>query len=374
MTTPLQELLSQRIREHGPMPFAAYMQLALYHPVHGYYASGATRTGWRGDFVTSPELDPAFGTLWTRAFEMMWRDAGEPDAFEVVELGGGEAGFAAGVLDAASGPFAEALSYRLVERTPAAEQRQRERLGDVTRVTWSASITEVPPVPAGCFFANEVLDNLPVHLVQQWDGELREVCVELGSRGELQRTLRPASSPELGRFLSRCGVDLPEGHSYEVQLAAESLATRCASLLGAGAVVFVDYGEDAGSLARRPHGSLLCYSSAGPDERPLERPGEKDITVHANWTAVADALRRAGATVALPVRQRQVLKQLGIDRLHDELRGDFARSSAAGDGPAALRALSRRQALGALSDEGGLGALQVLVAAIGAALPGFASR
>jgi hypothetical protein len=42
------------------MPFAAYMSLALYHPRHGYYASGALRTGFRGHFLTSPENDPAY--------------------------------------------------------------------------------------------------------------------------------------------------------------------------------------------------------------------------------------------------------------------------------------------------------------------------
>lgn len=354
------------------MPFAAYMQLALYHPVHGYYSSGAVRTGWHGDFVTSPELDPGFGALWAGAFELVWRGAGEPEAFEVIEIGGGEGGFAEAVLGAVSGAFARALTYRFVERAPAAQVRQRERVGDRDDVVWSPSITEVPRVAAGCFFANELLDNLPVHLVQQDKGELKEVCVAEDG-GELHTILRAPSNPELARFLERCGVALPEGHIYEVQLAAESLATRCAGLLGAGALVFVDYGEDAAALARRPRGSLVCYSSAGTDDRPLERPGEKDITVHANWTAVAGALRAAGTEVSPPVRQRNVLKALGLDRLHDELRSEFQRLSAAGEGAAALRALSRRQALGALADEEGLGGLEAVVAIKGVPRPPFAS-
>lgn len=372
MTTAIEDHLLKTIREHGPLPFAAFMQLALYHPHHGYYSSGARRTGWHGDFVTSPELDPAFGALWGTGFEEMWRACGHPETFEVVEIGGGEGGFAAGVLGAATGAFADALSYRLVERTPAARDRQRERLAAFPRVVWSSSITEAPRVAVGCFFANEVLDNLPVHLVEVRDGELNEVCVEADGHG-LTRTLRPPSSPELQRFLARCGVEPAEGHVYEVQLAAESLASRCAALLGAGAVVFVDYGESAEQLAQRPQGSMLCYSAAGVDDLPLERPGHKDITVHANWTAVTGALKEAGLEVAEPVRQRHVLKALGLDRLHDELRADFQRLSAAGDGSGAVTALSRRQALGALADAGGLGGLDVLVAATGMALPAFAS-
>src|SRR5688500_394644 len=108
------------------MPFAAYMQAALYHPQHGYYATGARRTGWEGDFVTSPELDPAFGELWARAFEEIWSGCGRPASFRVVEVGPGEGGFAAAVLAAVNGELGAVLEYCLVERSPDAEARQRE--------------------------------------------------------------------------------------------------------------------------------------------------------------------------------------------------------------------------------------------------------
>ena len=372
MTESLVDHIARAIRERGPMPFAAFMQLALYHPHQGYYSSGARRTGWHGDFVTSPELDPSFGALWAEGFREIWEGAGRPEVFEVVEIGGGEGGFAAGVLGAATGGFNDALRYRLVERTPAARDRQAERLSAHPRVEWSASITEVPQVRSGCFFANEVLDNLPVHLAQMSGGELKEVCVGLRTDGGFERVLLAPSNPELGLFLERCGVELPEGHVYEVQLAAESLATRCAGLLGTGAVVFVDYGDDASELAQRPNGSLLCYSPSGADDEPLESAGSKDLTVHANWTAVSGALERVGLQVTAPLRQRRVLKQLGADALQDGLRSEFRRLSAAGEGAAAVRTLSRRQALGALTDEGGLGGLGVLVATKGMPVPAFA--
>lgn len=354
------------------MPFAAYMQAALYHPQHGYYAAGTQRTGWAGDFVTSPELDPAFGELWARAFEQVWRACGSPLVFRVVEIGPGEGGFAHAVLDAATGGFAEALAYELVERSPEAEARQRQRLHDFERVTWSRSVTEVRTEAAGCVFANEVIDNLPVHLVAMEAGRLREVCVELSS-GALAEVRLDPSSPELQGFLSRCGVSLEEGHVYEVQLAAESLVSRATSMHAQGATIFVDYGDTADGLAERANGSLLCYSSAGVDERPLEDPGSKDITVHANWTAIGRALERHGNLVAGPLSQREVLKRLGLDDLQERLRAAHDAALQSGDGAGALRALSRRQAIGALADRGGLGGFEVLVGASGIPLPAFAT-
>ena len=342
------------------MPFAAFMSFALYHPQHGYYTAGPARVGWRGHYLTSPELDPAYGALWTRAFESAWSACGEPGSFEVIEIGPGEGAFAEAVLASATGRFADALSYRLVERSPALKERQEQRLRGFGRVGWSPSITEVPRARHGFVFANEVLDNLPVHLVRA-DGSLREVCVGLDG-DSLAFIELPPSSPELERFLTRCGVALPEGHLFEVGLAAESLVARAARMIETGAIAFVDYGATAPDLAQRPEGSLLAYSERGTDDRVLESPGDKDITTHANWTAVANSCRAAGLATHEPVTQRRILETLGIHDLHDALRDDHRTAIAEGRGADAVAALSRRQALGALADPGGLGGLQVLVA------------
>jgi SAM-dependent MidA family methyltransferase len=355
----LLDFLLDRIESSGPMPFAAFMSFALYHPRFGYYSAGPERTGWRGHFLTSPEIDPAFGALWARALETIWDACGRPPAFEVVEIGPGEGGLASGVLDVARPPFADALSYRLVERIPALEQRQRDRLSGHANVTWSRSIMELAPVPAGCVFANEVLDNLPVHLVERTNGALAEVCVDAAG-GSLAFVSLPPSSPELERWLERVGVELPDGHRMEVPLAAESLAARVAGLVGRGAALFVDYGANASALAARPDGSLVAYSGAGVDEDVLDAPGTKDLTTHANWTSVARVLAGAGLSVAGPRPQRDVLMALGARSLDDELKSEHARALAEGRGAQAVRALSRRQALAALIDPGGLGRLDVL--------------
>ena len=370
MSSPLQNYLVNRIRTQGSLPFAAYMQLALYHPQHGYYTGGRTRTGWDGHFLTSAELDPAFGELWARAFEQIWEAAGRPTQFDIIELGPGEGGFAHAALSAMSGPFAKAVRYRLVERVGANEERQRHLLDHFTKVSWHRSIGEVPAADAGCFFANEVLDNLPVHLVEMRAGQLMELCVE-EDNGTLVSQLRPPSSPELEAFLDRCGVRLAEGHRFEVALAAESLVAHAAGRIRRGAWVFIDYGLSAVDLSARPEGTLVCYSEAGPDDLPLERPGEKDITVHTNWTSVGVALEKAGHMVLGPRPQRAALTALGLFDLHEDLRAEWERATAAGEGAAALRALSRRQALGVLTDPNGLGGLEVIAGVRGIEIPAF---
>src|SRR3989338_7129943 len=56
------EFIRRDIAEKGGwIPFARYMELALYAPGLGYYTAGAHKFGAAGDFVTAPELSPLFG-------------------------------------------------------------------------------------------------------------------------------------------------------------------------------------------------------------------------------------------------------------------------------------------------------------------------
>jgi len=367
--TPLEERLLERIRAGGPMPFAAYMSLALYDPQHGYYARDS-RTGWSGDFVTSAELDPAFGALWARALEQVWDAAGRPDPFEIIEVGPGEGGFATAVLGSLAGDLEETVTYRLVERMVPARQRQRDRFDSDPRVRWSESITELDKVDAGVLFANEILDNLPVHLVERRGGELLEVCVS-ASGAELGEVLLPLSNPELERFFERHGADVPDGHRAEVPLATESFCGRASRAIERGAIVFVDYGATASELVTRPGGTLVCYSQSGTDDAVLDRPGEKDITAHANWSAVTRSLREAGFEVARPRPQRDVLRALGLGALDDALAREHDAAIAEKRGADAVRSLSRRHALRALTEESGLGGLEVVVGWRGIEPPRF---
>lgn len=68
----LVRLIHEEIRRHGAIPFARYMDLALHHPEHGYYAQERPLIGREGDFLTSPSFHPAFGrTVWRQVREML---------------------------------------------------------------------------------------------------------------------------------------------------------------------------------------------------------------------------------------------------------------------------------------------------------------
>src|SRR5207302_10308150 len=124
-------LIRGEIERHGPIQFERFMELALYHSQHGYYASGRANIGRRGDFFTNVSVGPLFGKLLAAQFAEIWEKLGRPRDFKIVEQGAHDGVFAADVLTAlrqsASDCFA-ATSYLIVEPFPIWRERQKENL------------------------------------------------------------------------------------------------------------------------------------------------------------------------------------------------------------------------------------------------------
>ena len=124
--------LLRRVREEierrGPMPFSRFMELALYDPEHGYYASGPDRLGRGGDYYTASDVGPAFGRCLARQLAEMDRLLGSPDPFTVVEFGAGRGLLARDIIDAMSdvdAALAGRLRLVLVDRSPAMREACR---------------------------------------------------------------------------------------------------------------------------------------------------------------------------------------------------------------------------------------------------------
>lgn len=361
---PLVPQLRARIETEGPIPFAEYMRVALYDPVHGYYASGAERTGRGGDFMTSPELDPAFGELWARALEQIWSECGRPERFDLVEVGPGEAGLVGAILSGADESLRRALRVTLVEPSAARRDRQQRALASAD-VGWVSDITEVAPVETGCVIANEVLDNQPVHVFRRQEGRIEELYVA-SDGGALVEAWLPCSDQGMA---GRIAEHLEDGMRLEVSPEGERVVAACVALIERGAAVFIDYGRRSGASD-----TVLSYSESGVGTPELNEPGSWDITAHVDWSAVAGICGEVGARAVGPLKQRDVLRALGAGAYDDDLREAYTQALEQGDGATALRSLSRRQALGALLDSGGLGGLDVFVALKNVAVPGFAKE
>src|SRR5689334_1772393 len=112
------------------------MELALYHPQSGYYASAAQRSGRAGDFFTSVDVGPLFGALLAIQIREMaeFVDTADPThTFDLVEAGAGNGRLSADILSAVAlrdPEVYETIRLHLVEASRAARTEQRAVLGD----------------------------------------------------------------------------------------------------------------------------------------------------------------------------------------------------------------------------------------------------
>ncbi len=342
--TPLGELIAERILTGGPISFAEYMDISLYHPELGYYARAAQRTGRAGDFFTSVDVGPIFGELLARQFAEMWRLTGGP-TFDLVEAGAGNGRLARDVLDAAREhdlDFYNAVRLVLVELSPAARAAQAATLG-AHASKLAASSALLPERVTGVIYANELLDALPTHAVTMSAEGLREVFIDVRD-GTFEECLREVSTPKIIEYLARAGATLSPGWRAEVNLAAEDWVRTASKALVRGFLLVIDYGHEEQELYEASHsaGTITMFRQH-TTEGDLQDPGGADITAHVDLTAVRREAEASGLTTIARLDQTYFMLGLGLNDLI-MAADDF--SSAA---------LHRRLALKTLLLPGGLG-------------------
>jgi SAM-dependent MidA family methyltransferase len=297
----LLQFIRGEIERDGPIPFARFMELALYHPEHGYYASGRASIGRRGDFFTNVSVGPLFGKLLAAQFAEIWEKLGRPGDFTIVEQGAHDGVFAADVLNAlrqSAGECFTATSYLIVEPFLIWRERQQQSLRDFTgKIFWLESTDQLVPF-AGLYFCNELFDSLPVHLIVSsgvangatvW----KEKFVTAAGNNFRFTTANVSHSelrlPQLGFF--------PAGFETEVNVVAPKLMGEIASRLSRGVILAIDYGfirTEFYSLDRS-EGSLQVRAKQKKLSSSFEEIGLADISAHVEWTGLAEAALSSGA-------------------------------------------------------------------------------
>jgi SAM-dependent MidA family methyltransferase len=354
--------IRDRLEREGRITFRDFMEMALYHPQHGYYRSPREKVGRAGDYLTSPEVHPLFGHMVGRQLAEMWEAMGSPARFDVLEMGAGNGLLARDILRWAqrlNPPFIDALTYRIAETSPALVERQRYTL-ETTGPSHGRTTWEQCPSPgriSGCVLSNELVDSFPVHRVAVEGGELREVYVVRREAG-FKEELGPPSTPELAAYFQRLGFLPGEGCRAEVNLAALDWMRQVATALERGFVLTFDYGHEAAELYApwRREGTLLCFYRHNPSSDPYARIGRQDMTAHVDFTSLVAEGKRHGLEPLGLTTQTRFLAALGI--------GDALARTPGAELPLE-EYYSRRRAVTELLDSAGLGRIRVLVQAKG---------
>jgi SAM-dependent MidA family methyltransferase len=353
--------------------FRDFVDTALFDPLCGYYSTGQVHFGYGGHYDTFPlALAPFFGRMVACYGFRFWRRAGEPQRFEICELGAGNGQLCLDVLVTAAerahqtapwSRFARSLRYRIIERSPALIARQQQQLGPLAhRVRWTnrdlaRNAPRRSPLGAcGIVVANEVLDCLSHHQIVprhdrtpgvifvvpvlrppaqappgvelvpglrpgQWAVPAAHLPAVLSdeSRGRRLRFMEVALPlevvPGLEEFLRRHYPEFFRGRRFRPYFACPGIETLVAAaprLYDHGEVLWIDYGDRRDFHLRTAPNRRIFAGPPRSGASVYRAPGSDDITFLVDFSVVEEAAHRAGLRVKFYGPQGELARRSGV--------------------------------------------------------------
>jgi SAM-dependent MidA family methyltransferase len=317
--------------EGGRITFERFMELALYHPVHGYYTGHVSTIGRTGDFSTGTTIGDSLirgiaGWLKAEAKRLSMQVA------QVIELGGGSGHLASGVLRAFM-PW-QRIRYQIVEVSSRLRQiQQRELRGK--HVQWTDSVQAALTAAKGeaILISNEFVDAFPCQRFEREAEAWKEIF--LGLDGDLWREeysenyALPASSTFAVKYAT--------GQRVETLQSYRNWLTSLDRDLHRGAMLTIDYGGSPEEIYhRRPGGTLRAYfRHQRIDGMGIYlRPGRQDLTADVNFVDLKLWGEQLGFETAQLMNQSDFIRQWAQPRSTDQRLADQYLANESGMGEA----------------------------------------
>jgi SAM-dependent MidA family methyltransferase len=316
------DTIREEILQSGAIPFARFMELALYCPETGYYERNQDNVGRRGDFITSVSVGNLFGELLAFQFAAWLTEFQISNLkFQIIEAGAHDGKLARDILNWLQTHRPELfpeIEYLILEPSERRRQWQQETLKRFPNVCWLSRFNDSTIQQFnGIIFGNELLDAFPVRRLgwdakeKQWfewgvtlDGE-KFVWVKIPTpHSELPSSILHLPSSLL--------AVLPDGYVIEDSPAAENWWRAAAGILSHGKMLAIDYGfgSDEQFSPSRLNGTLRAYHRHHVSDDLLAQPGEQDLTAHVNFSAIQKAGEEAGLQTETFCTQPQFLTRI----------------------------------------------------------------
>jgi len=323
----LVEIIRSETALRGVLPFARFMELALYHPGLGYYEMQKHGPGRRGDFYTSVSTGELFGRLLAFQFANWLEEIKSLPAPPVtrhpslclIEAGAHDGRLAGDILNwlqLERPKLFGQIEYIILEPSPRRQEWQKETLKHFTNVRWlfafSDARRQTPDARfTGIIFSNELLDAFPVHRYG-WDAKNKTwfewgVAVE-GYKFVWVKIQPSAFSPQPSALESV----LPDNYTIETSPTAENWWREAAGVLARGKLMAIDYGFTSDEMfsPARTRGTLRAYFRHHATDNILANPGDQDLTAHVNFSAIQKAGEESGLTTKFFGMQSKFLTEI----------------------------------------------------------------
>ena len=318
------DAIREEILKSGAIPFARFMELALYCPETGYYETNKDNVGRGGDFITSVSTGSLFGELLAFQFAEWLEEMRSSNCeLRIVEAGAHDGKLALDILNWLKNHrpklFSE-INYYIVEPSLCRQEWQRNTLKDFFNVHWFTDFENLKfktknSKLTGVLFSNELLDAFPVRRLG-WDVNVKS-WFEWGVAQAGEKFIwTKISTADLPSFISRLPTSLlavlPDNYVIEISPAAENWWRNAAGILTQGKLLAIDYGfnSDEHFSPARVNGTLRAYHRHRVSDDLLAQPGEQDLTAHVNFSAIQKTGEEAGLKTENYCTQPQFLTRI----------------------------------------------------------------
>lgn len=331
------QIIRHEAETNGILPFARFMELALYCPKYGYYEQQKDNVGAHGDFYTSVSTGGLFGQLlafqFAAWFEEIKTRTPQLVTLNLVEAGTHDGKLAQDILiwlQANRPELFRQIEYTIIEPSARRREWQQKTLKDFRNVRWLESqLSTLNSQLNGVVFGNELLDAMPVHRFG-WDAT-EKTWFEWGVafHGEKFVWARLNETHHASRISNQLPAELlavlPDGYTIETSTAAENWWRSAARMLAHGKLMAIDYGFTTEEMfaPERTRGTLRAYHCHHVTNDLLADPGEQDLTAHVNFSAIQAAGESVGMKTEQFTTQTKFLTQILGDSMKDKALGEW---------------------------------------------------
>ena len=318
------DVIRAEILQSGAIPFARFMELALYCPETGYYETNKDNVGRCGDFITSVSTGSLFGELLAFQFAGWLGDFQVSNLkFQIIEAGAHDGKLAADILhwlEKFRPELFSEIEYTILEPSAVRQSWQKKTLENFSNVRWFTGVDDLKLKTQnsklhGVIFGNELLDAFPVRRLG-WDTKAKnwfEWGVALDDEKFTWAKISPANLPSgLCHLPSALLEVLPDNYTVEISPAAENWWREAAGILTRGKLLAIDYGfnSDEQFSPARLNGTLRAYHRHHVSDDLLANVGEQDLTAHVNFSAIQKVGEEAGLKTENYCTQPQFLTRI----------------------------------------------------------------
>ena len=323
---PLVNQICAEIDKHdGKLDFTKFMEMALYTPNLGYYASNKAIFGEQGDFVTAPELSPLFSRCLAKQAEEVLSQLDEEA--DILEFGAGAGTMACDILMELDTLNCLPRKYFISELSSTLRKRQQTRIATyaphlLDRVSW---LDELPESFTGVMLGNEILDAIPTHRVRfNKNSEHEQLFVGYENNQLTWVGCKPENDiliSEMDKTFEKFGQNMPDRYETEININSMQWIQKISRTLKQGLALFIDYGFTESEFFRpeRSDGTLMCHYKHFAHSDPLTHIGLQDITSHVNFTAIAEVAFDNDMTISGFTNQTYFLVGCGLEGLLSEI-------------------------------------------------------